>query len=146
MTKFILPFALSVLTAGALFVGCEKSSDQKVADAKDKVAEVKQDLKEARTEYRAEWATFKKESEAAIEANEKRIDAFKAKMEKGTPAMKTKYGKDVAALEQKNRDLKAKLEAYEDGGESNWEEFKTNFKHDMDAVGKTMTDLFKDNN
>jgi hypothetical protein len=48
-------------------------------------------------------------------------------------------------LEQKNRDLKKKLEEYKDEGQSKWEEFKTNFKHDMDGIGKTMKDLFKDN-
>jgi hypothetical protein len=34
---------------------------------------------------------------------------------------------------------------YKDGGPSRWEEFKTNFKHDMDGIGETMTDLFKGN-
>jgi len=47
-------------------------------------------------------------------------------------------------LKQKNRDLKEKLENYKDEGESKWEEFKTNFNHDMDAIGKTISDLFKD--
>jgi hypothetical protein len=37
------------------------------------------------------------------------------------------------------------LEEYKDEGQSKWEEFKTNFKHDMDGIGKTMKDLFKDN-
>jgi hypothetical protein len=48
-------------------------------------------------------------------------------------------------LEQKNRGLKKQLEEYKDEGESKWQEFKTNFSRDMDAVGKTVKDLFKDN-
>ena len=80
-----------------------------------------------------------------IEANEKRIDAFKEKMEKAGLKIKAKYGDEVAVLEQKNRDLKKKLEDYKDEGQSKWEEFKTNFNHDMDGIGKTMKDLFKDN-
>jgi hypothetical protein len=51
----------------------------------------------------------------------------------------------VAVLEQKNRDLKKKLDDYKDEGQGTWEEFKTNCKHDMDGTGKTMTDLFEDN-
>jgi PHP family Zn ribbon phosphoesterase len=82
--------------------------------------------------------------EQTIAANEKRIDAFKEKMEKAGPKFRAKYSKEVAVLEQKNLDLKKKLEEYKDGGQSNWEEFKTNFKHDMDAMGKTMEDLFTD--
>jgi hypothetical protein len=37
------------------------------------------------------------------------------------------------------------LEDYKDEGQSKWEEFKTNFNHDMDGIGKIMKDLFKDN-
>jgi aspartate aminotransferase-like enzyme len=80
-----------------------------------------------------------------IEANEKRIKAFKEKMEEAGLKIKAKYSEEVAVLEQKNRDLKKKLEEYKDEGQSKWEEFKTNFKHDMDGIGKTMKDLFKDN-
>jgi predicted RNase H-like nuclease (RuvC/YqgF family) len=80
-----------------------------------------------------------------IEANEKRIDAFKEKMEEAGLKVKAKFSEEVAVLEQKNRDLKKKLEDYKDEGQIKWEEFKTNFKHDMDGIGKTMKDLFKDN-
>ena len=66
-------------------------------------------------------------------------------MEKTDSKTKAKYNKAVAELEQKNRDLKKKLEEYKDEGESKWQEFKTNFSHDMDAVGKTIKDLFRDN-
>jgi hypothetical protein len=48
-------------------------------------------------------------------------------------------------LEKANHNLKEKLEDYKDDGDSKWQEFKTNFNKDMDAVGKTMSDLFKDN-
>ena len=65
-------------------------------------------------------------------------------MEKAGPKMKTKYSKDVTALEQRNSNLKKKLEEYKNEGTSKWQEFKTNFKHDMDGLGKTMKDLFKD--
>jgi predicted RNase H-like nuclease (RuvC/YqgF family) len=66
-------------------------------------------------------------------------------MEKTDSKTKAKYNKAVAELEQKNRDLKKKLEEYKDEGESKWQEFKTNFSHDIDGLGKTMKDLFKDN-
>ena len=66
-------------------------------------------------------------------------------MEKAGRKAKANYKKAVAELKQKNHALKEKLDKYEDQGENKWEEFKTNFNHDMDAVGKTMKDLFKDN-
>ena len=132
------------IVAAILLTGCEKTSEQKVNNANENVGTAKQDLKDAQTEAAAEWQTFKNESEQQIAANEKRIDAFKEKMDKAGPKMKAKYDKDVENLEQRNRDLKQKLEDYKDEGPSKWQEFKTNFKRDMDAIGKTMTDIFKD--
>ena len=130
--------------AGMLLTGCGKTTEQKLDKAKEGVGDATQELKNARAEYLAEWETFKRESEAAIESNGKRIDAFKAKMDKASPAVKAQYDKQVAVLEQRNRDLKKKLDDYKDEGQGKWEEFKTNFKRDMDDLGKTMTDLFKD--
>jgi hypothetical protein len=114
--------------AGIFFAGCEKTSEQKVEGAN-------QELKEAKADYRAEWQKFKTNSEEQIKVNEDRIDAFKAKMEKANRKTKAKYNTAVAELEQKNRDLKRKLEEYKDEGDSKWQEFKTNFSHDMDGVG-----------
>jgi len=144
MKNNIFTFAVMGFMAGTLLMGCGKTSEQKVETAKEDVKDAKQELKAAQTEYLAEWQTFKREAEQTIAANEKRIDAFKEKMEKAGPKFRAKYSKEVAVLEQKNLDLKKKLEEYKDGGQSNWEEFKTNFKHDMDAMGKTMEDLFTD--
>jgi len=145
MKNNIFTLAVMGLMAGTLVTGCGKTTEQKVQNARENVGDAKQDLKDAQTAYLAEWQTFKRESEQTIAANEKRIDRFKEKMDKAGPKVKAKYSKDVAVLEQRNRDLKKKLEEYKDEGQSKWEEFKTNFKHDMDGVGKTMTDLFKDN-
>jgi hypothetical protein len=123
--------------AGIFFAGCEKTPEQKVEGAN-------QELKEAKADYRAEWQKYKADSEEQIKANEDRIDALKAKMKKADRKTKAEYNKAVAESEQKNRDLKRRLEEYKDEGESKWQEFKTNFSHDMDGVGKTMKDLFKD--
>jgi len=138
MKNKIFTFAVLACMTGIFLTGCDKSSEQKVEGAK-------QELKDAKATYLAEWEKFKTESEAQIKANEARIDEFKQKMEKAGTKTKAKYDKAVAELEQKNRDLKTKLEEYKDEGESKWQEFKTNFSNDMKAVGKTIADLFKDN-
>ena len=70
---------------------------------------------------------------------------FEEKMEKAGAKTKAKYNQEVVELEQKNRDLKKQLEEYKDEGESKWQEFKTTFSREMDAVGKTMKDLFTNN-
>jgi hypothetical protein len=137
MKNKIFTFAVIGCMAGIYLAGCEKKTEQKVAEAN-------QELKEAKADYVAEWQKFKAESEAQIKVNEDRIDTIKVKMENAGHKAKTKYKKAVAELEHKNHELKEKLEDYKDEGESKWQEFKTNFNHDMDAVGNTMKDLFKD--
>ena len=133
-------FAFTVLgcITAILFAGCGTTSEQKVEQAS-------MDLKDAKADYLAEWQKFKTRSEEQIEANQDSIDAFKEKIENAGAETKAKYNEAVAELEQKNRDLKKQLEEYKVEGESEWQEFKTNFSHDLDAVGKTITDLFTDN-
>ena len=137
MKNKITTFAIIGCMAGLFLGGCDKTSDQKAEEAK-------QELKQAKADYAAEWQKFKTESEAQIKINDDKIDVYEEKMEKAGHKAKANYKKEVAELKQKNRELKEKLDKYEDQGESKWQEFKTNFNHDMDAVGNTVKDLFKD--
>ena len=54
------------------------------------------------------------------------------------------YEKKIANLELQNKDMKARLEAYEKI-QSDWESFKYEFNHDMDAIGEALKDLTVDN-
>jgi hypothetical protein len=144
MKNNILVFTVIGFIVGIFLTGCGKTSEQKVADTKENTGEVKQELKNARTGYLAEWQTFKRDAEQAIAANEKRIDTLKIDIGKVDSQVKAKYRKDVAALEQANRGLKKNLKEYKDEGQDKWETFKTNFNHDLDGIGKTIKDLFKD--
>jgi cell shape-determining protein MreC len=54
------------------------------------------------------------------------------------------YAKKIANLEQQNKEMRARLEAYEKS-QSNWESFKREFNHDMDAIGQALKDLTVDN-
>ena len=139
-------FAIAVMgfMAGTLITGCDKTPEQKLEANKESIGQAKLDSTEVRAERAKEWQAFKAEAELQIAANDKKIDAYKEKMEKAGPKAKAQYKKDVAALKQKNHELKEKLEDYKDGDQTKWQEFKTNFRADMDAVGKTMKDLFKD--
>lgn len=136
MKSSIVVLAATGLLAGILISGCASSSDREVATSK-------QEAREARAEHRAEWKAFKRESEQKIDANQAKIDEFKEKMDNAGPERKARYADRVAKLEQKNSDLRKRLEGYQDREPSKWEEFKTNFKHDMDGVGEAMSDLFK---
>jgi hypothetical protein len=55
------------------------------------------------------------------------------------------YDKKIDALEQKNKELKVKLSEYKDSGKNAWEQFKSEFSHDMDALGAALKDFTVDN-
>ncbi len=94
MKNRIFIFAVIVCVAGIFLAGCNKTSERKVEGAK-------QELKEAKADYVAEWQKFKTESEAQIKANEDRIDAFKEKMDKAGTKTKAKYKKAVTESREK---------------------------------------------
>lgn len=148
---FILSVATSV-ALGAILTGCQ-SSAQKEKAAQDKVQEAKQDLNavqhdistEARKVATAEeWKEFKIKTEEMISNNEKSIAELKAKIKRTGKTLDAMRENKIDKLEQLNRDLKARLEAYEKD-QSDWESFKDEFNHDMEAFGKALKDLTVDN-
>lgn len=58
---------------------------------------------------------------------------------------KVTYEHKVEALEQKNSDLKLKLEDYQLDGKEKWEGFKSEFSNNMEEFGKSFKNLKVDN-
>jgi DNA repair ATPase RecN len=138
--------------AGTIFTSCQ-SSIQKQEAAQAKVRDAKQDLNAAQKDAKAaaqvvataeEWKAFRSESELKIRDNEIRITELNVKMKKPGEIFDALYAKKIANLEQQNKDMRARLEAYEKS-QSNWESFKREFNHDMDAIGQALKDLTVDN-
>lgn len=141
-----------VILAHAVFTGCQ-SSAYKLEAANQNVEKEKQDLQEAQKDANAvavkvanaeEWAAFKTESEVKIKDNQIRIDELKVKMSKPGKTFDAMYAKNIENLEQKNKDLKARIGAYE-ANQSDWDSFKREFNHDMDELGQALRDLTVNN-
>ena len=152
MKKMIFILAVTTIMAGTIFTGCQ-SSTQKQQAAQDKVQDSRQDLNAAQKNANEvaqkaataeEWKTFKSESELKIKDNEIRINELTVRMKKPGESFDALYEKKITNLGQQNKDLKARLEAYEKS-QSNWESFKREFNHDMDAIGQALKDLTVDN-
>ncbi len=116
-------------------MGCEKPADKRLEDSR-------QEVRVAEAKYLAEWQTFKRESEQTLTANEKLIDAFKDKIVTSGPVYKAMYNRETVALELRNQNLIIGLTAYEEGGQSNLNEFRIIFNNRLYDVEKTMNDLF----
>jgi chromosome segregation ATPase len=137
--------ASAMILTGAIFNSCQ-SPTQKQEAAQDNLKDAKQELNAAdqKVATAEEWSQFKSESELKIAANETRIAELKVRMNKPGEIFDKMYENKINSLEQQNKDLKARLEAYEKS-QSNWETFKREFNHDMDELGAALKDLAVDN-
>ena len=136
----MLVLAACTLVTGAIFTSCNTPT-QKVENAKENVIEAKNDLNTANKEYLAEIENYRKETTEMIAANEQIINEFNAKIEHDKKAVKADYKKKIAILEQKNADLKKKLDDYKEEGKDKWDIFKAEFNHDMNELGQALKDL-----
>jgi hypothetical protein len=138
MKNSISTLAVSILlVAFALFSGCQ-SSEKKVDEAQEDVTEANKALDEANAEYLADVEAYRREKADVIAANDSSILALKLKIANEKKDVKADYDKKITELEQKNRDLKMKMDNYNDEGKEKWESFKREFNHDMDELGNAL--------
>ena len=131
-----------LLIAGFIFICCEKSEEKKADEAANTVKQANQDLKDAQAQYEKEWEQFKNDAELKISTNGKKIDAMKTEIKKTGTAFKAKYENTVLTLEQKNIELRKRLNDFKYDGKNKWEEFKTLFDQDIEAVGTAINNVF----
>jgi transposase len=153
MKKSMIVFTAAVMLTGGIYSSCQTSAE-KADTAQVKVQDAKKDLTEAQkdaatAEQKAaeaqEWQAFKADTDAKIKENDTYIAEFKAKMKATGKKMDAQYTKSIETLEQKNKDLKARVDAYGQQGQSDWASFKREFNHDMDELGKALKDLTVNN-
>lgn len=144
-------FTLAVV-AGTIFTGCESLSEKKEA-AQENVQSAKEDLKEAQDDLNTEaynqakaeeWAAFKIETEKKIAKNEDRITKLKEANKKTGKTFDALIEKRIGVLEEKNKDLKARITVYAKSREG-WDAFKREWNHDMDELGQALENLTVDN-
>ncbi len=126
-----------LLIAGSVFTGCNNREN-----AKDNVKQANQDMIDAQAQFDKDWQQFRSDAELKINANQQKIDDFKTAMKTTSAKFKAKYENEVLTLEQKNIELKKKLNEYKYEGKTNWEKFKQGFNANMDSVGNSLKDLF----
>lgn len=147
MKQFVYLFSVITIAAGSMLSSCDTTPKDKTENEETKdavVIEEKKDEVTVRVATDEEWAAFKADAQAKIEANEKRIAEIKVKMKKPGKVLDKMYENRIETLEQRNRDLRAKINAYE-VNKTGWDKFKEEFNHDMDELGKAIDDVFTDN-
>ncbi len=152
MKKSILTFAIATFLVGAMLTSCgtpaQKVADaqEDVADAKEDVVDAKENLAEAKEEYLTDVENYRKETAYRIDANNQSIAEFRARIANEKKIAKADYEEKILRLEQKNTDIKKRLDDYQVEGKDNWQTFKLEFNRDMDELGKALKDLTVKNN
>lgn len=137
--------AHGICIAGLLITASCQSSSENLKDAKDEMSVAEKNLKEANQEYIADMENYKKNVSATITANEKSIIEFKARIVNSKKEAKADYEKEINELENKNSDMKRKMDEYTLEGNEQWNSFKAEFSHDMDELGKALKALTVNN-
>ncbi|HLP13421.1 MAG TPA: hypothetical protein VK177_15900, partial [Flavobacteriales bacterium] len=90
-----------------------------------------------------EWNKFRLDYEERMAEYDKEIEEHRAEIKNLRDKRKQER---LEAIEEQRRDLDERMENYEnDGDPSRWENFKAEFNHDMNQLGRSIKDLFKNN-
>lgn len=125
--------------------GCQSNSTEQLKEAKQEVVNADENLAEAEADYLVDMENYKVVTAEKISANEKSIAEFKARVAQSKKDAKKDYEKKIGELEQKNTDMKRKLDEYKLEGKEMWDSFKIEFNHDMDELSEALKDLTVDN-
>lgn len=152
MKKLIFSAAITTFVAAIVLVGCqnttknEAAAQENVEDARDNLDEAKEELSNAReAATKEEWLAFKESTNATITQNEMRIAEMKAKMKKTGKTIDEGYAQKIVELEQKNEEIKLKVDKYKNDAGDDWKSFKEEYNRDINELGKAIKNLTIDN-
>ena len=133
----ILMLGLSAMLAGIITTSCN-SSEKKTEEPQQTTETMKPIIDTAAV--KADWKIFKHDADEKISETRDSLEAFKKRIAKADKKLKAVYERRVAELEQKNAELKQKLEDYKDEGKEKWEDFKVSFNREMDKLKQELKD------
>ncbi len=92
-------------------------------------------------DYMAEIESYRKTNADRITANEKSMADLKAQIAQEKAEARAENERRLAALEQKNKDLKMKMDNFKGDTKESWDSFKVQYARDMDQLGQDFRDL-----
>ncbi|MCF8256403.1 MAG: hypothetical protein K9J06_02555 [Flavobacteriales bacterium] len=147
MKKSIQILGMAALMLTPMLISCETAAqkEEKVKAAQLELDQLTKDAadKAAKEKQAEEWAVFKQETNAKIQANADRIAELRVKKSTSGKVMSAVYAAKIDALQTRNSELQARLEAYEKEN-SDWEVFKADVKRELDEIGQAFEDLGDD--
>jgi len=133
---------LTVLATSSLF-SCSDAKQQEREAEKDR-AEL-QRMEEAERDLEREREVFISDAREKIEQNKEDIADLKAAARNKKGEVKQEYEEAIDKLQAENERLEATIDEGRKQNNEKWESFKREFNSDMDNLGASIGNLFKDN-
>ncbi|MBL0174337.1 MAG: hypothetical protein IPP94_03560 [Ignavibacteria bacterium] len=148
-TASLILLACTLCVMGMLSAGCRGDSE-KIDEARDNVREANATAGEAAAELHLaiqdSIRQFRTDAEAKIADYEKAIAEYKVKISREKKQNRARYERNLAVVEQKNKELKVKLNEYSEDGQDAWRSFKSEFSRDMDDLGTALSNMVSSDN
>ncbi len=144
MKQTIYAFTLATFLAGSMLSSCN-SAEQKVENAEENLEEAKENLKEEKLDSIEDYRAYRLEVEQKIANNEARIIELRAEMKTVKKEDHEAYKHTIDRMEEKNMELKRKINEYDKTNKEKWEEFKAELNADLKGIGESLKDLGRDN-
>lgn len=123
-----------------MLTGCN-TQDNSQNISKDKVQNTKEAFTKVTLRMNSAIENFKAEQAKLIETNNKRIAEYKLELARENAKNKAILENKLSELEHKNIKLKKRLVDYKNNGNQKWVAFRDEFNHDMEELGKALSDL-----
>ena len=135
--KRLVCLLLLISLGGVFLKGCV-SSGNKIKAAEGEVVAAVKDLNTAEEDFRNDVKLFRKQSEQKISNNEVTIAGFNFKLANEMVSNKNVYQQKTNDLDNRNKDLKKRLNDYKGDEVITFAPFKKEFNKDMDALVKAI--------
>jgi len=145
-SKRTIVAGLLVVMLGGTMISCSENEREEVGkDMQTLEEQTAEQLERTREELRVQREAFVEQANARIEKNQNDIDDLRMVAATKSADAKVEYEKAIEDLRVENERLKARIEQNRQATAENWEKFKEEFNHDMNNLGQSVQDLFRDN-
>ena len=124
---------ISFMVIGVMLIGCFENSEKSKQDIKENIKE--------NEDYKLEMDEYRFRITEQITTNENSIIAFRSRIANQKKEARADYEKKINDLNNKNTDLKMRLDAFNADNKESWELFKVEFGRDMDELGNALHDF-----
>ena len=136
--NILIVFAFGLLLTST---SCTSTPTEKLVSAQETAKQANADLEKAKADYLNEIDNYRKEANDKIDANNKSIAEFKARVANEKNDVRAEYKLKIAEIDLKNSDMKKQINDYKADSKDKWEAFKIQFTQSMNDLGDSFKKL-----